>query len=348
MIKHPERKSPATINDIARVAGVSKSTVSLVLKQSSLIKPDTAAKVWKAAREIGYVYNRSAASLRLKNSNIVGLVIQDLSNPFFVELLIGAERILLEAGFITLMAHTSERQDTQEIVLNSMREHNAAGIILCPAFNTPKTLPATIESWAIPLVVVMRPLGEGNYDMVGCDNILGMVSATQHLIDLGHRHIAFLGRKNGNVVSEERIQGYVNAMQAADLPINDDWIVDVPLSTMGGKQGVAMLSAMSTKPTAVVCYNDAVALGVLNELDSQGMRAGHDLAVVGFDDIAATAHSSPPLTTMSVGPSYLGEIASRILLGRINNSNAAISPKKYFEIPKLVVRESSLPAGMHK
>lgn len=335
--------SPPTINDIAHEANVSKSTVSLVLKNSPLIKPETAAKVWQAAQALGYVYNRSAASLRQKTSNIVGLVIQDLKNPFFVELLVGAEKILLESGYITFMAHTSERQDIQDKVLMSMREHNAAGLILCPAFDTPNSLPETIKSWGIPLVVALRPLGGGNYDMVGCDNLAGMYAATRHLIELGHRHIAFLGRRRGSAVSEQRIQGYLNAMAEEGLPTNDDWIVDIPLNTSGGRQGLGLISSMSPQPTAVVCYNDSVAFGVLNELDHLGKRAGRDLAVVGFDDIAAAAHSSPPLTSVSLGPSQLGEIASRILLSRIRNEATPDVAKKYYATPKLVVRESSGP-----
>lgn len=335
------KKSPPTIIDIARLAGLSKSTVAMALKHSPLIKPDTAAKVWKAAQELGYVYNRSAANLRQKTSNIVGLVIHDLGNPFFVEMLIGAERILLDAGYLTLMAHTSERLDIQTKVLNSMREHNAAGIIMCPAIGTPDSLPAELKAYAMPLVLAMRPLGDTECDSVGCENVDGMQAATRHLIGLGHRRIGFVGRKSGNRVSELRVEGYLLAMREAGLPVHDSWVLDVPITSAGGRQGIALLGTMAEPPTAVVCYNDAVALGVLNELDSMGKRAGRDLAVVGFDDIAAAAHTSPPLTTMSVAPAHLGEIASRILLSRITGQDPSPLPKKYYATPKLVVRESS-------
>jgi LacI family transcriptional regulator len=344
MTGSPERKKSApTIIDIARLADLSKSTVAMALKHSPLIKPETSARVWKAAQELGYVYNRSAASLRQKTSNIVGLVIHDLSNPFFVEMLIGAERILLDAGYLTLMAHTSERLDIQTKVLNSMREHNAAGIIMCPAFQTPPSLLADLQAWSMPLVVVMRPLDDAHCDTVGCENVSGMAAATRHLISLGHRRIGFIGRKVGSNVSEARVEGYREAMREAALPVNEDWIQDVPITSSGGRQGIALLAMTNPQPTAVVCYNDAVALGVLNELDSLGKRAGRDLAVVGFDDIAAAAHTSPPLTTMSVGPAHLGEIASRILLGRINGQESSSPPKRYYATPKLVVRESSGP-----
>lgn len=331
-----------TITDIAKAAGVSKSTVSLVLKNSPLIKPDTAAKVWKASQQLGYVYNRSAANLRQKASNIVGMIVNDLTNPFFVELLVGVERVLLQSGYITLMAHTAENLATQEKVIASMREHNAAGLILCPAFDTPQELPELIASWGLPLVVVVRPLGEVNYDFVGSDNVTGMRLITQHLIDRGHRHIAFLGRLTGSAVSEQRKSGFVSAMQDNGLDVVDDWTIDTEVSRLGGQQGLSRLLEQSQRPTAVVCYNDLVAMGVLHELDSRGLRAGRDMAVTGFDDITAAAHTNPPLTTCAIGPEKLGEIASRTLLNRLQDPHAEVS--NYYAQPTLIVRESSGPS----
>jgi LacI family transcriptional regulator len=331
-----------TITDIAKAAGVSKSTVSLVLKNSPLIKPDTAAKVWKASQELGYVYNRSAANLRQKSSNVVGVIVNDLTNPFFVELLVGAERVLLQSGYITLMAHTAENLETQEKVLASMREQNAAGIILCPAFDTPDDLPQRIAGWGLPLVVMVRPLGETEYDFVGNDNVSGMRMATQHLIDLGHRRIGFLGRLAGSKVSEQRKQGFLDAMQANGLEVVPQWIVDTSVSRQGAQQAAGQLLDQAERPTALVCYNDLVAIGVLNELDRRGLRAGRDLAVIGFDDIAAAAHTSPPLSTCAVGTERLGEIASQTLLQRLRNPDAPAT--RHHTEPRLVVRESSGPA----
>ena len=336
------RKSAPTINDIADEAQVSKSTVSLVLKNSPKIKLKTAERVLLAAKKLGYVYNRSAASLRQNSSNIIGLVFSDLQNPFFVELLIGAERILPKSGFTTFMAHTNENLATQNHVLNSMREHNVAGIILCAALNTPNTVPSTIRSWGIPLVVAMRPLEDAESDFVGPNNIEGMTMATHHLIERGHTRIAFIGRHASSyIVSNQRIQGYRNAMAAAHLPVHEDWIIDAGPSYDGGRQGLAKLNALTTRPTATVCYNDAVALGVLSELDFLGLRAGRDLAVVGFDGVAGTAHSSPPLTTISIGPSHLGEVASQLLLERIRTPEARTEPITYLSTPRLIIRQSS-------
>jgi LacI family transcriptional regulator len=198
----------ATIKDVARAAGLSKSTVSLVLQDSPLIRPETAARVREAAEKLGYVYNRQAADLRSKSSNIIGVVINDLGNPFFAELLVGMERRLVDAGYICLIAHTDERLDIQDKVLASMREHHAAGLILCPAFGTPESLRTTVQAWGIPLLIVVRSLGKGAYDFVGSNNEAGVRLATEHLIEQGHDRVAFLGRVGAGPVYEQRRSGF--------------------------------------------------------------------------------------------------------------------------------------------
>jgi LacI family transcriptional regulator len=335
-----------TIEDIAAAAGVSKSTVSLVLQQSPKIRAQTAAKVMSAAKTLGYVYNRSAANLRQRHSDTIGMVINDLTNPFFVELLIGIERILAESGYTTLMAHTAESLETQLRVLNSMREHNVAGIIMSPALGSPEELPATIRSWGIPLVLVMRPLGGSDIDTVGVDNRYGFKLATEHLIERGHRRIAFVGTRRGYTVANERMAGYLAAMSEHGLPVSDSGIIDVPLTPAGGREAVRQLFAMKPRPTAAVCYNDQVAFGVLHELDNMGKRAGRDLAVVGCDNVIASEHTNPPLTTLSAGADALGSVASRVLLSRLVDHTEQGQAVQHFATPRLIVRESSGPESI--
>ena len=145
MGKSVATRKNATILDVAGAAGVSKSTVSLVLNGSPLIKEETAARVREVAAHIGYVYNRRAAEMRSQSSKVIGVVINDLMNPFFAEVLVGIERKLVEAGFITLMAHTHESVELQTKLMQSMREQNAAGMILCPALGTPATLVKEVQ-----------------------------------------------------------------------------------------------------------------------------------------------------------------------------------------------------------
>ena len=337
------KKSAPTIEDIARTAGVSKSTVSLVLQGSPRIKPDTADKVRAAAQQLGYVYNQGAAMLRGRRSTTIGMVINDLTNPFFVELLVAIERVLMEAGYTTLMAHTAESAQTQTRVLQSMREQNVAGLIMSPALGTSGTLAGEIAAWGIPLVLVMRPM-DAEVDTVGVDNHHGFLLATEHLIAQGHTRIAFVGNRSGYTVATQRIGGYQAAMAKHGLPVSDAWLIDVELSPQGGRAAVRALFEMKPRPTAVVCYNDQVAIGVLHQLDTMGKRAGKALAVVGCDNIVAAEHTNPPLTTLSAGAEKLGTIASLTLLERLRNPTPAAPPVQHFEAPRLIVRESSIGA----
>jgi LacI family transcriptional regulator len=328
-----------TITDVAAAANVSKSTVSLVLQGSPLIARDTAERVRQAAEALGYVYNRRAADLRRKATNVVGVLINDLANPFFAELLVGIQRGLDEAGLVSLMAHTDERLDTQERVLSSMREHNAAGLIICPVFGTPESLLQSIRASGMPVVVTVRPPQSPEFDFVGTDHAHGMFAVTSHLIDQGHRRIAFLGRAGAGPVYESRRAGYERAMREHGLPIVAQWLVDVAPSRDGGREGVRRILAMHPRPTAVVCYNDVVAFGAMSELGEHELAVGRDMAITGFDGVIAAAHTNPPLTTIETRPAELGALTADALLERLANPDAP--PIRRITEPTLVVRQSS-------
>ena len=336
------RAAPAgrghTINDVAREAGVSKSTVSLVLQGSSLIREETAERVRQAASRLGYVYNRRAAELRGQSSKTIGVVINDLMNPFFAEVLVGIERKLVDAGYIVLMAHTHEDLQRQQQLLASMREHHAAGIMLCPALQTPRSLIKQVQGWGIPLVVLVRSLGPGTYDYAGSDNEAGIGLATAHLVSRGHRKVAFLGGRSGPVY-DQRLKGYTQALAAAGIRFDPKLVVPADPNRAGGREAMATLLRMKNRANAAVCYNDITAFGALSALGEQGLRAGRDFALVGFDNVLDAAHSNPPLTTVDVRPGELGEQAAAALLSRIENP--VQKRQLYVAQPRLVVRETA-------
>ncbi len=344
-MEKPSGRRP-TITDIAEAAAVSKSTVSLVLQGSPLIRAETASRVRGIANALGYVYNRGAADLRRQASNVIGTVINDLTNPFFAELLVGLERRLADGGYVTLMAHTGEDLQTQERVLASMREYHAAGLILCPAFNTSTALLQRIRASRIPVLIVVRPVGDESFDYAGSDNEAGTFAATKHLAEHGHRRIAFLGRVGGGPVYELRRQGFVRAMREHGLAIENEWLIDIPPTREGGRAGIGQTLSLGSQPTGAICYNDIVAFGALSELGERGLRAGRDFSVVGFDGIADGAHSNPPLTTISVDPARLGESAADLLLTRLREPSHP--PLRHLAQPQLIVRQSSgQAAGAH-
>ncbi|WP_218511122.1 LacI family DNA-binding transcriptional regulator [Variovorax sp. dw_308] len=326
-----------TILDVAAAAEVSKSTVSLVLKNSPLIPAETAERVREAARKIGYVYNSRAGELRGRTSRTIGVIVNDLSNPFFAEILVGVERRLVEAGYIVLMAHTAEDVERQNTVLRTMREQGAAGIVLCPAYGTPRTLTKEVESWGMPLVVMVRTLGPGKYDFAGADNERGIYTATRHLLDAGHTRIGFLGGRTG-VVLEQRLKGFRAALAERKIEFDEELLVPCQPTRQGGSETMGALLDKKPRPTAAVCYNDVVAFGALSALGERGLRAGQDFAVMGFDNVQDAAHSNPPLSTIDIRPGELGEHAAAILLDRIQAP--ARARQTYLADPQLVLRQS--------
>ena len=338
MTKSPAPRRNTTIHDVASAAGVSKSTVSLVLKGSPLIKEETAAKVREVAAKIGYVYNRRAAEMRSQSTNVIGVVINDLMNPFFAEVLVGIERKLVEAGFITLMAHTNESVELQSKLMQSMREQNAAGIILCPALDTPATLVKEVQAWGIPLVVMVRPLGKGSYDYAGSDNARGTFMATNHLLKKGHRRIGFLGGQSGAVFND-RLEGYRAAMKKHRLKEHPDLLCPALPTRQGGYDALQRLLDVEPRATAAVCYNDITALGALAALGERGIAVGRDFAIMGFDGLLDTAHSNPPLSTVDIRPGALGEAAASLMLERLSRPNAA--RLRHLATPELLLRASA-------
>jgi LacI family transcriptional regulator len=238
------------------------------------------------------------------------------------------------------MAHTDERLDLQEKVLASMREHHAAGIILCPVFDTPVSVQETVEDWGIPLLVVIRPLSNRRFDFAGADNETGTCLATEHLIAQGHKRIAFLGRAGAGLVYERRLAGYNRAMKKHKLRVDPAWLINVAPTRAGGRDGIRQVLGLRNPPGAAVCYNDIVAFGALRGLGERGLMAGRDFSLIGFDGVAATEHSNPPLSTMDVEPGALGQTAADVLLRRIREPGSA--PVRHLAVPRLVVRQSSV------
>jgi LacI family transcriptional regulator len=331
-------QSRVTIVDIARAAGVSKSTVSLVLQESTLVKPVTRERVRDAIRRLGYVYHRGAANLRRSTSDIVGMVINDLTNPFFAEMAVGIEATLQTAGLVPFLANTGECPQRQGDVMRTMREHGAVGYILCPAIGTDAELLAEIEAWGLPVVTVMRRLRAGWISSVAPDNIGGARRATEHLLGLGHRRIAFLGGRVGMVVLEDRRAGWAKALAAADVLADPALAVEATPNRDGGFAALQQALALPDPPTAALCFNDVVAIGALHALAAGGMAAGRDFALVGFDDVADARLIQPALTTVAVESRRLGERAATILLDLLREKRP--SPQHFTGEARLVVRAS--------
>ena len=325
----------ATLHEIAQAAGVSRSTVSLVLRDSPLVADATRARVRAAMEQIGYVYNRGAAQLRTGVSRTVGLIVSEITNPFYAELTAGIDAALDRAGWLAFLANSGDQPDRQDRLIRRIREQGADGIILSPAEGTARDLPVQLRRGRFPCVQMLRQVGDFN-DYVGPDYALGMALAVEHLIARGHRRIGYLHSPRQTSATRERFASLTTTLARHGLR---------PKTIMpcGGAraQAAAAVGGMlegTGPPTALICHNDVIALGVLSGLSRLGIRPGSDIAVVGFDNIAEAATSVPTLTTVATRPAEVGAEAAGLLLRRIAARDGAA--ERIILPPRLIVRET--------
>ncbi len=329
-----------TLNDVARGCGVSRATVSLVLRGSPLVRADTRAKVEAEINRIGYIYNRAAANLRAQSSSSVGLVINDLSNPFFAEFAAGVDEALAAVGYVTLLGSTGESVERQQAVLASLAEHAPAGIILSPAEGSDGAAVSRVVGTHLPVLVFNREL-DGEWDYFVMDNLAGARLATEHLIALGHRRIAFYGGHRDSSSCRDRREGYRQALASAGIQAEPRWCIETAPTRLEAARQAGALFVRDPAPTAAVCYNDAVALGLQLGLVARGRHPGSDFALVGFDDIPEAALSTPPLTTIATAPRARGRQAAERILERARDPSIALEK---CSIPvQLIIRGSSCP-----
>ncbi|MEM7302357.1 MAG: LacI family DNA-binding transcriptional regulator [Pseudomonadota bacterium] len=332
------RKGKATIVDIADRAGVSKSTVSLVLQGSPLVKDQTSERVRQVIEELGYVYNRSAANLRRARTNIVGLVINDLTVPFIAEMAVGIERVFQEAGIVPIMANTAESLRRQGEVFQTMLEQNVAGLIVLPARGTAPSDFRPLRTGGVPTVLALRNVPGSQLASICADNRGGAFQATEHLLALGHRRIAFLGGFENTSVFQERLAGYRRALADGGVPFDEDLVVQGPASRQAGHDAVKAVLTRAVAPTAAFCFSDVVGLGAIEALRAAGMEPGGDFSLVGFDDVAEARYARPPLSSVAVNYKALGERAAHAILGMLHAGDRAMES---FEGPvELIIRDS--------
>lgn len=338
----PPRKGgerAVTVTDIAQAIGVSRATVSLVLRGSPLVNVDTRAKVEAELRRQRYVYNRAAANLRRRTSSSVALVINDLSNPFFAEFAAGVDEALGEQGYVTLLGSTGESPQRQQAVLGTLMEHTPAGLILSPAEGSDTAQVRQALGPTANVLLFNRALVGADWDFLALDNQQGAYLATRHLIERGHREIAFFGGHADSSSCEQRRAGYQHALAEAGLPVTPQWLIESAPNRLEAARRVDELFVDGLRPSAAVCYNDTVALGLMLGLTSRGIRPGGDFAVTGFDDIPEASVAVPPLTTLTVDPRARGRQAAELLLQRVQSPDAP--PVRTVAPVQLRIRESS-------
>jgi LacI family transcriptional regulator len=326
-----------TLKDIARHAKVSLATASLVVRSSPLVATETRKRVQSSINQLGYVYDRTAAQLRTRLTHTVGLIVCEITNPFYAELTAGIDDVLDRAGWVAFLANTAESPTRQDRFIERMREHRVDGLLLSPAEGSTPELAERLTDLGIPVVQVLRRLGKRPANHVSANFRLGMTLAIEHLIRLGHKRIAFVGGGRRVSPARDRAAAYRETLERNGLPIGP--VVNCRPTREDGARAVGeLIRGKATDPTAILCYNDICAFGVMVALTDLGLSVGRDCAVIGFDDIAEAAHYRPALTTVNIGARRIGEEAAQLLLRQIKTPDGP--PENVVLPPRLIVRSS--------
>jgi LacI family transcriptional regulator len=331
----------STLEDVARHAGVSRSTVSLVCRNSPLVAQATRERVENAMAAVGYIYNRKAANMRSASSGLVGLLLPDLANPVFAEVISGVESVLEPQGRHVFVANTSESLERQASLLQRMLEMRVDGLIISAASGTTADAFQAYAQSGVPVVQVLRRFAPQAYDYAGTNNLSGMRHATEQALALGHRRIAFLGCSSATSVNQERLEGYRSALQAAGHGVHPELVRTCTQDLEGASRATLALLDLGQPPTAIVCFSDVIAFGATLALHRRELKPGHDVSVIGFDDIPWSCSWYPPLSTMAIAPREIGRDAATLLQQR--SANPGIPPQTLIREAVWIERASTAP-----
>jgi LacI family transcriptional regulator len=315
-----------TLMDVARHCGVSRATVSLVLNDSPLVAEKTRDRVRQAMNELGYVYNRAAASLRTQHSDAIGVVLTNITNPYFAEFATGLQDVLTSSGTVPLLAVSNEDRDLQYRLIKSLVERNVDGIVLVPAHGTtPDNLPNLLGT---PLVLLARRLQGMDVDYVGAQNRDGGYAAAEHLYSHGCRRIAFVGGFTDSSAREERASGVAAFLNDHGMTLDTDQsVVCEPARPQAREAAMGLLTKNhgldGPNVDGIVCFSDVVAFGVLDAIADTGRSIGSEVRVIGFDDVHDAGLNRPSLSSVAVPARETGRRAAQLVLERAAGSTEA-------------------------
>lgn len=335
-------KERITIKDIARLAGVSHTTVSRALNDKSRIRSETKEKILSIARELKYQPNFVARSLVIKRTKTIGLVITTIANPFYNELAQGIEATARALGYNIVLCSTQSDLSTEEQYIDMLRSKGVDGILFTSAHLHDPNIVALAEE-DFPIVLVNRRTYEAmvreKVDYVGVDNVLGGFLAVEHLIKLGHERIGLIGGSSESSVGLERLEGGRRALQRYGIEENPTYLLEGDFLKSSGYDGGKRFLEMTPPPTAIFAANDYMALGACQAVLEKGSRVPEDMAVVGFNDIEFTAQKGVELTTIGQKKYEMGALAVKMLVERIEGERVGPAREIILE-PELIIRKT--------
>lgn len=333
-----------TIKDVAKKAGVSIATVSLVLHNNKRISNVTRNKVLKAIKELNYHPSRSAKGLVTKTTGNIGFVLTEdhflRTEPFYTKIFLGTEFVTRGNDYYVLLATIKRDFEENDPLPRFILEKNVDGIII--AGKVPSLFLSQLSKYKIPLVFVDFYPPHGDYNVVLIDNIKGGYLATKHLIELGHKNIAFVGGDITHPSITDRLIGYKQALESSDIPINQNFIItdeDYPARSNGYNAARRLLTNYKNI-TAIFACNDAMALGIMQYCSENDIKIPDDISIVGFDDVESDISITPQLTTIRVPKTELGIEAMNLMVNLLKEKEN-LQTKKILVPVELIVRNST-------
>ncbi|NNC64013.1 MAG: LacI family DNA-binding transcriptional regulator [Gammaproteobacteria bacterium] len=336
-------KTRSNIKDIARLAGVHPSTVSRVLNPGtrSMVSEALAEEILRIADEVGYRRNTLASGLRTRKTFTVGIMIPDLTNPVFPPIVRSAEGTLEDAGYIAILADSGSRERSEGEIIENLRARDIDGLILATATRRDPVVDACVEQ-GIPVVLVNRTVSRHHVPAVVNDDELGIELALQHLVALGHEHIAYIGGPQTTSTGYGRYHALLKSAKKLGLDLDDALVINATaFSEPAGAEALNGLLDSARAFTAVLTANDLLALGCYDALDARGLRCPQDVSITGFNDMPYVGRMDPPLTTLRIAHDALGVQAAQLLLERIENPDTPAEERRL--APELIVRGSTAP-----
>ena len=325
------------MRDVAAAAGVSTATVSRVLANHSVVRKSVRDVVLQAIQELNYHPNRIARDLRSGMRKVIGVIIPDLQNPFLTEVVQGVETVLCQAGYSLVLGNSAGLADREQTHLSLVRGEGAAGLIIIPS-NDPKADYQQLLSWDIPVVAVDRMPNNLQIDFVSTTNYQGAREATEHLLSHDYREIGFINGPQKVSVAQQRMAGYADALMAAGIALQEQFIIHSDFRQAGGRAAMHRLLRLSKPPRAVLVGNNLMTLGVVQAIHEAGKRIPDEIAVFGFDDMPWAMSLRPPLSAVAQPAEEVGRAAAQMLLERLSDPRRLV---RQLVLPtRLVVRSS--------
>jgi DNA-binding LacI/PurR family transcriptional regulator len=329
-----------SIKDIARKAGVSHSTVSRALANSPLVNPETKARIQELAREMGYTPSAIARAMSTGRTHTVGLVVTTIADPFVAEVVRGIEETALDHGYNVILCNSTGDPEREIAAVRTLREKWVDAVIVTSSWVG--SFYANLAEIRVPVILINNQQ-PGTYSFaVRTDDLYGGEIAGAYLVGLGHRRIAYVSGPERATSSQLRLEGCARALDQAGLAISPQWIVQGSGLPEAGERAVSILMNVWPRPTAVFCYNDMTAMGVLRAAKEAGLQVPQALSILGYDDIAAAPYLDPPLTTIAQAKYTLGQKALEMALDVIQQREDV---RDILLQPRLVVRASCAPPG---